>query len=304
MQRINSNTHFGSEYESYDERSTAIDDARLPIGGDLVAEALKRFGPKERAIKVLDVGCGIGLYAKTLLQAGVSEFVGLDASSRRLDAARERGRVLNIAEGQSYWTMQADARALPLDDHRFDGVLMLWVLHHLDKEILEADRESPGALQALREAKRVLSTDGVLVVGTTFPHQLIPDDGGCWYYRYFPEAARRLALRFMTQGELEFALEASGFELKECVVIPEVQYALRSLDPSAPFDRTFRDSDSLFACCDEEELSRGLEALHRDILSGEVAFHIASSVEMLRSIGQGVIVMATPTERTANLGVR
>jgi ubiquinone/menaquinone biosynthesis C-methylase UbiE len=287
---------FGSEYESYDLRSTSIEDARLPIGAALISDALSLHASTRDSIDILDIGCGVGLYNEVLFTPRTSRVFGIDASEKRLEAAQARTEKLAMRPSQCFTALHADARVLPLDDESFDVALMLWVLHHLDAEEARSTRKFPGARQALHEARRVLKRDATLLIGTTFPSQLLPDEGGgCWYYRYFPHAARTLASRFMDIRELTELLRDVGFGISELQVIPEVQYALRSLDPSAPFDPRFRDSDSIFAFA-HEELDRGLHALEQDITSGEVALHIAESVRALRSIGQGVILRAFPLD--------
>lgn len=114
--------------------------------------------------RVLDVGCGPGLYAEELVARG-AEVVAFDHGTRMVALARERlgarveVRVHDLAE--------------PLDwipDASFDAALMALVIHHLD------DRVS-----ALRELHRVLRPGGFLVVSTHHPTNDWLRHGGSYF---------------------------------------------------------------------------------------------------------------------------
>ena len=103
-------------------------------------------------LRVLDAGCGPGLYAEELVGRGAS-VVGFDQSPemvrlarRRLGAAAEF-RVQDLAEPLRW-----------ADDASFDMAVMALVIHHVD------DRVS-----ALREICRVLRPLGRLVISTHHP---------------------------------------------------------------------------------------------------------------------------------------
>lgn len=112
---------------------------------------LDLLGPVE-GLRVLDAGCGSGLYA-TQLRAGGATVSGFDASADLIEIARQR-------LGSQVDLRVHDLNA-PLDwipDGSFDRVVMALVLHHL-----------PDPRPALRELHRVLTPDGVLVVSTVHP---------------------------------------------------------------------------------------------------------------------------------------
>lgn len=117
-----------------------------------------------RGKRVLDVGCGPGLYAEELVARG-AEVVAFDQGVRMVELAQERLgdqveiRVHDLAE--------------PLDwipDGSFDAALMALVIHHLD------DRVS-----ALRELHRVLRPGGFLVVSTHHPTNDWLRHGGSYF---------------------------------------------------------------------------------------------------------------------------
>jgi len=97
--------------------------------------------------RVLDAGCGNGVWLRTLAEGfGVATVVGLDLSEGMLAAAREAGASRLVA---------GDLQSLPFGDETFDAVLCLWMLYHV------ASHEA-----ALAEVRRVLRPGGVLVAAT------------------------------------------------------------------------------------------------------------------------------------------
>ena len=99
--------------------------------------------------RVLDAGCGNGLWMRTLARRfGVRSGVGLDLSFGMLADARH-------ALGHGAALVTGDVRRLPFPDESFDVVLCLWMLYHV------ADHHS-----VLAELRRVLRPGGRLLVTT------------------------------------------------------------------------------------------------------------------------------------------
>ena len=91
-------------------------------------------------LRVLDLGCGKGRFARRLAEDGAA-VVGLDLSAAML------------AEGEGLDRVRASARRLPFADGAFDAVVAVEVFEHL------------AALDdVLREARRVLRPGGVLAI--------------------------------------------------------------------------------------------------------------------------------------------
>jgi SAM-dependent methyltransferase len=123
-----------SPYNAYYDRP-----AMLELVGDIAGR------------RVLDAGCGPGLYAEELVSRG-ADVVAVDGSAEMVRLARRRldGRATVI---------QADLdRRLPFEDAEFDLLVCALVISHLDS------REA-----FLREAFRVLRPGGHCVVSTTHP---------------------------------------------------------------------------------------------------------------------------------------
>jgi SAM-dependent methyltransferase len=87
---------------------------------------------------VVDIGGGNGTLARSLAEHGVNRVV-VDRAQLVAQAPRPVTR--------------ADACRLPFRDNTFDGAAALWMLYHLHDPLV-----------ALREAHRVLRTDGLLAV--------------------------------------------------------------------------------------------------------------------------------------------
>jgi ubiquinone/menaquinone biosynthesis C-methylase UbiE len=98
-------------------------------------------------VKVLDVGCGTGLFMKTIIDAGCTECYGVDGSHGHLQRALKRGyKEIRLVEDLS-------SSALPFNDASFDFVVCKDVLEHLLHP-----------LHALAEIKRVLKKNGLFLV--------------------------------------------------------------------------------------------------------------------------------------------
>ena len=76
--------------------------------------------------RVLDVGCGDGILAAQLAEAGVRHVVGLDLDAGVLDRARAR------YPGVAVEWRQGDVRDGGLAAESFDAVVSVAALHHMD----------------------------------------------------------------------------------------------------------------------------------------------------------------------------
>jgi demethylmenaquinone methyltransferase/2-methoxy-6-polyprenyl-1,4-benzoquinol methylase len=97
--------------------------------------------------RVLDVGCGTGLFFRHIF-TDVQSVVGVDVSAKLLRQAKERVRVLNNVH-----LVQADADNLPFTDSYFDLVFAFTLLQNM-----------PNPLKTLNEIKRNTKVGGFLVL--------------------------------------------------------------------------------------------------------------------------------------------
>jgi len=101
--------------------------------------------------RVLDAGCGPGLYAEELVRAG-AEVVAFDASLPMVELARARlgtgAKVDHAVLGST----------LPYGDESFDAVVCALTIHYVEERV-----------EALRELARVVRPGGRIVLSTHHP---------------------------------------------------------------------------------------------------------------------------------------
>jgi SAM-dependent methyltransferase len=139
-----------------------------------VDRALVDFVEEHAGREVLDLGCGLGGYAKALTERGF-DVRGLDVAPEYVERARSIGVDAEVYDGER----------LPLADGSLDTVILLEVLEHL---------EDPGRL--LREARRVARRNVLVTtpnctqdfgdVPVEFSHMLDVD-----HRQFFTEASLR-----------------------------------------------------------------------------------------------------------------
>jgi ubiquinone/menaquinone biosynthesis C-methylase UbiE len=171
-------------------------------------------------LRVLDVGCGPGLYAGEFVARGARFVLGIDASAEMVRLASERVR------GPVEFRRHDLAEPLDwLDDGAFDLAVMALVLHHVE------DRRS-----ALLEIARVLRPGGRLVVSTHHPTSDWLRQGGSYFTvaRVTERWSRGWLVSYWRQP-----LEATCAEFTDAGFLIE---ALREPTPSQAFRQ--RDPDA------------------------------------------------------------
>lgn len=139
--------------------------------------------------RCLEIGCGHGIATKLLVERYGAKVVATDLDPAQLAKGRERlARVADNVE-----VRLTDARQMPFDSGKFDGVFSFGVLHHI-----------PGGWrQAVGEAARVLKPGGWLV----FTDMVLTPFVG--------RVARRLLPRLdqLEEMALQSCLSENGLEL-------------------------------------------------------------------------------------------
>ena len=156
-----------------------------------IRQALQQRG-RERAARLLDLGCGDGTNL-TWLNEFAESLYGSDYNALRL--ARARARMPNAR------LFMGNILDYPVVDDFFDVVLFNHVIEHI-----------PDDRAALETAYRILAPGGLLVLGT-------PNEGSWWWqlaYKRAPEIRRTTDhVHFYTAETIGRKMEQAGFKVFE-----------------------------------------------------------------------------------------
>lgn len=201
----------GINNQWYDDLGDAWWDRRGPVAAlhefnpvrvGYFLEALQRELPDSLPSvgrpRVLDLGCGGGIVAETLIEGGC-EVVGLDPSLPSLRVARRHGGM----NAPDY--LGGAAERLPLAGEAFEAVVCADVLEHV--EDLDA---------TLREIRRVLRAGGLLLFDTP-TRSWQTRVALIWAAELLGFAPRRTHVygRLLTPEDLAARCAAAGLELRE-----------------------------------------------------------------------------------------
>jgi len=141
--------------------------------------------------RLLDLGCGPGIYGRALARdLGGVTVTGLDLSWPMLRQAAQRA---GAAHPGSFRLVRGDALALPFAAERFDGAVCCGALHLF-----------PDSAGALRELARVLAPGGRLAVAVVLREEGLLGDAIAALRR------RWLGVRAYTPRELEALFAEAG----------------------------------------------------------------------------------------------
>jgi len=131
-------------------------------GSETYVEHTTRYafaGQFVRGKTVLDIACGSGYGAQSLLDAGARRVIGVDISPEAVEDARRR-----CAQGATR-IVRGDLKQIPLSARAVDVVVSFETIEHVGAD---------GQKTLLEEVRRVLRPGGLFIVSTpnalTFPH--------------------------------------------------------------------------------------------------------------------------------------
>ena len=125
--------------------------------------------------KILDLGCGNGRLLEVLKNI---DYIGVDSSEKLIEIAQKKYPQADF--------QVADALNLPFPDNYFDKVYSIAVLHHIPSKKYH--------LQFLKEAKRVLKPDGILVITVW----------NLWQKKFWKLILKYTFLKLTSQSKLDF----------------------------------------------------------------------------------------------------
>ncbi len=227
---------YSRQAETYDCTRSASPSVLAPVRAALAGAP----GPL-----LADVGGGTGNYAAALRSEGWQPLV-IDRSAQMLARAHAKGLP----------TLLADAQQLPLADSSFDALMLVSMLHHVER---------PAA--ALTEAVRVLRPRGALAL-MLFTREDVDD---LWVLEYFPSTRDWL---LSTHPRLQDLLALLPGARREAVTFADLQDAsLAALcsHPEKLLEGRWRTQTSYFERLARDhpaELEQGLERLAHDLQEG------------------------------------
>lgn len=157
---------------------------------------------------VLDIGCGRGELLLYALKRDAQKVVGIDYSQSAKDYCDQILNTLEAIKRSKVNAQVMDAKKLEFPDQSFDIVVMLDVVEHLHAWELEV---------ALKEAHRVLKSDGLLIAHTS-PNKFMMD-----VVRFFvaPFGIKLKSNEFHVNEQTYFSLNKFMYKLFNGKVIME-----------------------------------------------------------------------------------
>lgn len=179
--------------------------------------------------------------------------------------------------------------AMPFPDACFDVVMLNQVIHHLDNAGETSLPDWSNLVRALAESHRVLRKGGVLAINTCTQQQI---ERGSWYNTLVPAAVSRMSRRYVPVEILARLLSETGFEVGEIRVVDEIFGGDRYFDSAGPFNKSWRNGDSLWTLATDAELEAGLAALRTLHENGQADAFVREQDRCRQAIGQSVTVPA------------
>ena len=225
----------------YTKISQCYDETRVPLIQDTLEFYLSKIvdlGKIKDGSKVLDVGCGTGIYTIPLARRTDALVVGLDSSKDMLEKANKKEGSHRVE-----WRI-GDAEDLPFDDAHFDCAFMTMVIHQIVSK-----------RRAIDEIHRVLKRKGRLVIMTKSYGQLKRS-----VIMSFPKTRKIDLERFPTIPTLKDMLSSVGFRNTRYHVVAAGTVNV----PIEDFlDRTRKKFVSTLTLLSEEEFQKGLRTFER-----------------------------------------
>lgn len=163
---------------------------------ELIVTHLAPHGRTLEGLRVLDVGCGTGLLCEPFAGRG-ARVTGVDAAEKNIAAARLHA----AAEGLRIDYRVGETMHALDDDERFDLVLLLEVVEHVDDvaALVEAAARHvvPGGLLVVSTIDRTLKSFLFAIVGAEYIFRVLPRGTHQWP-------------RFVRPVELQSAAQRSG----------------------------------------------------------------------------------------------
>ena len=269
-----------SKFENYTITSENYDLTRQPVGLELIFGALACGSRPLGEQTVLDAGCGTGNYLAAL-HGKVAKVEGVELNLGMLETAQTK-----MADCPGMRLQQGSVLELPIEDGACDGVVVNYVLHHLEDG---SDASFAATRSAVAEFHRVLAPGGTLIIQTCYHQQYRQ---GYWYSALIPAAIDRLVHRFIPLQLLEQGMSESGLvPAGRLVSLDEVLQGETYLDPLGPTRQEWRDGDSSWALVEEGEMANVIAEIKRMVADSSMGEFLAEREALRRQHGQATFVI-------------
>ncbi|KHD86623.1 class I SAM-dependent methyltransferase [Heyndrickxia ginsengihumi] len=150
--------------------------------------------------KVLDMGCGGGIYSKAFAHMGAASVTGIDFSQQLLSSARE-----NCKSYANIHFYLGDVLNTRLEEKQYDIILSRAVIHHL------SDLNS-----CFSEIFRLLKPDGICLIQDRTPEDCLlegsPTHIRGYFFAKYPSLINKEISRRYTSNVVTQALQTVGFD--------------------------------------------------------------------------------------------
>lgn len=189
MLKIPSKSYYGQHLKKYSQYTFSQDWIKwgtriIPYRAKRTAKILEEYVEKDAHI--LDLGCGIGLSLHVLAQI-FPNTVGCDVDEKALNVCR---KILKEVGVDGIDLKKYDGRELPFPNNSFDAVLSIEVVEHV---------KNPKPM--LKEIKRVLKRDGVLIITTPNKYWPIETHYKLPFLSYLPQKIADYYVKISGRGE-------------------------------------------------------------------------------------------------------
>jgi ubiquinone/menaquinone biosynthesis C-methylase UbiE len=201
-------------------------------------------------LRVVDVGCGGGIYSTSLARMGAAQVTGIDSSAQMVQDARHRAETMGLP---AITLQQGSAERTGLPDGDADPVLQRALIHHL------AD---PSV--AFAEARRILKPGGTLLVQdrtmADVRVQASAQHLRGWFFDLFPRLVDVEAARRPSGDQVDAWLRQAGLAVVGRYRLAERRKTYASLE-QLHTDLCARTGRSILHDLTDEEVSRLAEEI-------------------------------------------
>jgi ubiquinone/menaquinone biosynthesis C-methylase UbiE len=199
MEQQNKEIYWSQFTEDYEDKQAYV------AGDELISVVKTELLTEQKLGKVLELGCGTGLYTETLINNAES-ITATDLSDEMIEMAKTKRGGLKNVEFQ-----KADALNLEFEENSFDTVFMANLIHIIGN-----------AEKLILESKRILKKGGTIII-TSFSVEEMGFFGriglGFRFIKSFGKPPEEATREKTTKEYIETMLKKNCFEIQKNKVL-------------------------------------------------------------------------------------